>query len=405
MIFDFESFSTRHIGPDLAERDQMLKATEAKSLDALMEEAIPRRIRLPHKLRLPEGQSEYEFLRELRTLAAKNELFKSYLGLGYSDCITPSVILRNVLENPGWYTPYTPYQAEMAQGRLESLLNFQTVVRDLTGMEVANASLLDEATAAAEAMTMLHRVHQKSTSKFFVADSCFPQTIDVLRARAEPLGIELVIGDWRNADLTGAKIFGISAWKLNLEGATQKDLVISSPFDQTTTTVDDIEMGQFLYLLLDNRKIRRVIDNITTKVVLILGSFTPERKAILDAIREELRARNYLPVLFDFHGSDNRDLTETVSTLAHMAKFIIADLTDAKSLPQELMRIVPVLPSVPVQPILLSTEHEWGMYETFTRYPWVLPIVNYDCLDEAIESFKDKIIDLAEGKVLEQLRR
>jgi glycine cleavage system P protein (glycine dehydrogenase) len=204
MIFDFESFSTRHIGPDPTERDQMLKATGAASLDALIDEAIPQRIRLRKPLQLPGGQSEHEFLRELRSLAARNEIFKSYLGLGYSDCITPSVILRNVLENPGWYTPYTPYQAEMAQGRLESLLNFQTVVRDLTGMEVANASLLDEATAAAEAMTLLHRVHSKSTSKFFVAANCFPQTIDVLRARAEPLGIELQIGDWRHADLTGA---------------------------------------------------------------------------------------------------------------------------------------------------------------------------------------------------------
>jgi glycine dehydrogenase len=202
MIFDFESFSTRHIGPDPTERDAMLKATGASSMDALMEEAIPQRIRLSRPLQLPAGQSEYEFLRELRTLASQNQIFKSYLGLGYSDCITPSVILRNVLENPGWYTPYTPYQAEMAQGRLESLLNFQTVVRDLTGMEVANASLLDEATAAAEAMTLLHRVNSKST-KFFVADSCFPQTIDVLRTRAEPLGIELFIGDWHNADLTG----------------------------------------------------------------------------------------------------------------------------------------------------------------------------------------------------------
>src|SRR5580704_15842757 len=204
MIFDFESFSTRHIGPDPTERDAMLKATGAASLDALVDEAIPQRIRLSRPLQVPPGQSEYEFLRDLRSLAARNQLFKSYLGLGYSDCITPSVILRNVLENPGWYTPYTPYQAEMAQGRLEGLLNFQTVVRDLTGMEVANASLLDEATAAAEAMTMLHRVHSKSTQKFFVADNCFPQTIDVLRARAEPLGIELIIGDWRTADLTGA---------------------------------------------------------------------------------------------------------------------------------------------------------------------------------------------------------
>jgi len=204
MIFDFESFSTRHIGPDPTERDAMLKATGAPSLDALLEEAIPRRIRLSQPLKVPRGQSEHEFLRDLRSLAARNQLFKSYLGLGYSDCITPSVILRNVLENPGWYTPYTPYQAEMAQGRLEGLLNFQTVVRDLTGMEVANASLLDEATAAAEAMTMLHRVHSKSTRKFFVADNCFPQTIDVLRTRAEPLGIELIIGDWRTADLAGA---------------------------------------------------------------------------------------------------------------------------------------------------------------------------------------------------------
>src|SRR5580700_10348115 len=200
MIFDFESFSTRHIGPDPTERDAMLKATGAASLDALIEEAIPQRIRLAKPLQVPAGQSEYEFLRELRTLAARNQVFKSYLGLGYSDCITPSVILRNVLENPGWYTPYTPYQAEMAQGRLEGLLNFQTVVRDLTGMEVANASLLDEATAAAEAMTMLHRVRGRridaasGPAQCFVADTCFPQTIEVLRTRAEPLGIELVIG-------------------------------------------------------------------------------------------------------------------------------------------------------------------------------------------------------------------
>ena len=215
----------------------------------------------------------------------------------------------------------------------------------------------------------------------------------------------LVSTSLRNADLTGAKIFGISAWKLKLEGAIQKDLVISSPFDQTTTTADDIEMGQFLYMLLDNKKIRRIIDTITTKVVLILGRFTPDRKAILDRIREELRASNYLPVLFDFSGPDNRDITETVSTLAHMARFIIADLTEAKSVPQELMRIVPGLPSVPVQPILLSTEDEWAMYETFTRYPWVLPIVRYDRQDEVIGILKEQIIEPAERKVLQQLKR
>ena len=177
----------------------MLNAVGAASLDALIDEAIPARIRLGKPLNLPAGQSEYEFLRELRGTASRNQLFRSFLGLGYYDCITPSVILRNVLENPGWYTPYTPYQAEIAQGRLEALLNFQTMVRDLTGMEIANASLLDEATAAAEAMAMLARVQAKridgagSSPQFLVADSCHAQTLDVVRGRAIPLGIEVVV--------------------------------------------------------------------------------------------------------------------------------------------------------------------------------------------------------------------
>src|SRR5207302_10816349 len=185
-----------------SERDEMMKVVRAASLDALIDEAIPPRIRLRKPLDLPEGQPEHEFLDELRRVAARNQIFKSYIGLGYSDCVTPSVVLRNVLENPGWYTPYTPYQAEVAQGRLESLLNFQTMVRDLTGMQVANASLLDEATAAAEAMTMLHRVQAKridavvGPAQFFVSQSVYPQTLDVLRSRAEPLGIELVTAPW-----------------------------------------------------------------------------------------------------------------------------------------------------------------------------------------------------------------
>src|SRR5581483_690616 len=198
-----EPFGSRHIGPDDTERDEMLAVVRAASLDALVDEAIPARIRLTKPLDLPAGESEYQFLRNLRSIAAKNQVFRSYIGLGYYDCITPSVILRNVLENPGWYTPYTPYQAEIAQGRLEALLNFQTMVMDLTGMQGANASLLDEATAAAEAMTMLHRVQTKridsavGAAQFFVADSVYPQTLDVLRSRAEPLGIELVVGDWK----------------------------------------------------------------------------------------------------------------------------------------------------------------------------------------------------------------
>src|SRR5262245_28189846 len=201
----FEPFHSRHIGPDQADVAAMLKVVGSPSLDALIDEAIPRRIRLAAPLNLPDGVSEYEYLRDLTRVASRNRLFRSYIGLGYSNCVTPSVILRNVLENPGWYTPYTPYQAEIAQGRLEGLLNFQTMVRDLTGMEVATASLLDEATAAAEAMTMLYRVQVRrieqvvGAPQFIVSESCFPQTIDVVRGRAEPLGIELVIGDPRTA--------------------------------------------------------------------------------------------------------------------------------------------------------------------------------------------------------------
>ena len=213
-ILDPEAFQARHIGPSQADADAMLKVVGARSLDELMDEAIPARIRLGKSLNLAPGRPEHEFLSDLRAIAARNHLFKSYLGLGYADCVTPSVILRNVLENPGWYTPYTPYQAEIAQGRLEGLLNFQTMVRDLTAMEVANASLLDEATAAAEAMTMLFRVQSRRVEnvipppRFVVARSCFPQTIDVLKARAEPLGIEVFVTDVRRVDF-GDRVFGV----------------------------------------------------------------------------------------------------------------------------------------------------------------------------------------------------
>jgi glycine dehydrogenase len=208
-----DSFQSRHIGPDTLERDEMLKVVGAPSLDALMDEVIPASIRLQSPLDLPAGQTESEYLRNLRQLAAQNQVFRSFIGLGYYDCITPSVIIRNVLENPGWYTPYTPYQAEVSQGRLEGLLNFQTMVRDLTGMDIANASLLDEPTAAAEAMTLMYRAQARRPAKtagppqLFVADSCFPQTIDVLRGRAEPLGIELVVGEPSSA-FVGEQVFG-----------------------------------------------------------------------------------------------------------------------------------------------------------------------------------------------------
>jgi glycine dehydrogenase len=192
-----DRFQSRHIGPAADERDAMLSAVGAASLDALMDEAIPSAIRLRDPLALPPPETEHAFLRRLTHVARKNRTFRSYIGLGYHDTVTPSVILRMVMENPGWYTPYTPYQAEIAQGRLESLLNFQTVVIDLTAMDVANASLLDEATAAAEAMTLLHRVRHEpaaggaTRTQFLVSDRCLPQTIAVVRLRAEPLGIDV----------------------------------------------------------------------------------------------------------------------------------------------------------------------------------------------------------------------
>lgn len=197
-----DRFVNRHVGPDVNEIEEMLQLVGASSLDALMDETIPSDIRQHEPLNLPEALSEFQLLNDLTDLARKNRVYKSFIGLGYYDCITPPVIQRNVFENPGWYTQYTPYQAEISQGRLKALLNFQTMVMDLTGMEIANASLLDEATAAAEAMTMLSRVRSKEmvkrdANRFFVSDTCFPQTIDVLRARAEPMGIELVLGDFR----------------------------------------------------------------------------------------------------------------------------------------------------------------------------------------------------------------
>ena len=178
----------------------MLRAIGVPSLDALIDQTIPSGIRFSKGLNLPPAETEAAYLRRLRTVAAKNKVSRSCIGMGYYDTHTPAVILRNIFENPGWYTPYTPYQAEIAQGRLESLLNFQTMVRDLTGMEIASASLLDEGTAAAEAMTMFHRLNTKKApagqeTVFLVSARTFPQTIDVLKGRAEPLGIRLEIGD------------------------------------------------------------------------------------------------------------------------------------------------------------------------------------------------------------------
>jgi glycine dehydrogenase len=206
-----ESFVRRHIGPRPHDLPEMLATIGASSLDALIDEAIPAAIRRPAPLNLPEGRSEHEYMADLAEVAKGNRVLRSFIGLGYYDTITPSVIRRCLFENPSWYTPYTPYQAEIAQGRLESLLNFQTLVTDLTGLPVAGASLLDEATAAGEAMTLLHRVSPKKPADggvFLVSDRIFPQTLAVLQSRAEPLGITLKIGAPETWALDAAEVFG-----------------------------------------------------------------------------------------------------------------------------------------------------------------------------------------------------
>ncbi|MFN3409101.1 MAG: aminomethyl-transferring glycine dehydrogenase [Limisphaerales bacterium] len=190
-----DAFVRRHIGPRPAEIEVMLRTLGFTSLDALADAAVPAAIRLPGPLDLPAPVSEFEALAELRAIAAKNQVFRSFIGLGYHDTITPPVIQRNILENPGWYTQYTPYQSEISQGRLEMLLNFQTMICDLTGLEIANASMLDEATAAAEAMMLCHRVKaDENRNTFLIADNCHPQNIEVVQTRARALGIETVVG-------------------------------------------------------------------------------------------------------------------------------------------------------------------------------------------------------------------
>ena len=202
-----DDFIRRHVGPGDEEISAMLEALDLDSLETLVSRAVPESIRSESSLDLPGPRTEVDVLSELRTMGHKNRIFKSMIGLGYHGTITPPVILRNVLENPGWYTAYTPYQPEISQGRLEALLNYQTMITDLTGMELTNASLLDEGTAAAEAMTMCRRVSKADGNGFFVSSRCLPQTIDVVKTRALPLGIDIIVGD-EATDLAASEVFG-----------------------------------------------------------------------------------------------------------------------------------------------------------------------------------------------------
>jgi hypothetical protein len=211
----------------------------------------------------------------------------------------------------------------------------------------------------------------------------------------------LVGSDLRGANITGCRIHGVSAWGLQLEGAIQSNLIITREEDEPSITLDNLEVAQFVYLLINNANVRSVIDSISSKVVLILGRFTPERKAILDKLRENLRTHNYSPILFDFDKPASRDLTATISTLAHMARFIIADLTDPSSIPYELATIVPTTP-VPVQPILLSGNKEFSMFSDLAkRYSWVLPTFYYKDVDRLLTDMEEKVIGPAESKARE----
>ena len=213
----------------------------------------------------------------------------------------------------------------------------------------------------------------------------------------------LVETNLEGATLNGCSVYGISAWKLRLEGANQSNLRINN-VNEPTITVDNLEVAQFIYLLLNNARIRAVLDTITSKVVLILGRFTPERKAVLEAIRDELRGQDYLPILFDFDVPKNLDVTETVTLLARMARFIIADLTEPSSIPHELESIVPTL-AVPVQPLIQGADEPYSMFKDHRKYDWVLKLFRYGGPKDLLASLREQVIDPAEAKARELANR
>jgi uncharacterized protein YjbI with pentapeptide repeats len=215
-------------------------------------------------------------------------------------------------------------------------------------------------------------------------------------SRANLAGARLVRTNFEQADLGGCRVYGVSAWSVTLTGANQSNLGITD-WGEPTITLDNLEVAQFIYLLLHNEKIRDVINTITSKAVLILGRFSPERKAVLDVVRDELRRQNYLPILFDFDKPASLDLTETVSTLARLARFVIADLTEARSVAQELMSFVPDV-SVPVQPVIHASDREWAMFPNLGKYPWMLPTYTYDTLDGLLGALQECVIAPAEWK-------
>jgi uncharacterized protein YjbI with pentapeptide repeats len=263
---------------------------------------------------------------------------------------------------------------------------------DLTGAKLFRASLLDVDLDYATLVGTNLKSAELSHANLAKANLSGADLRD-----ARLLMANLTWANFTDADLTGCRIWGVSAWNLELEGAKQQNLVIT-PRNEPKITVDKVEVAQFVYLMLHNKKIRDVIETVTSKAVLILGCFTDKRKAVLDALREELRKRDYLPILFDFNVPATRDITETVSLLARMARFIIADLTDPSSIPKELEAIVPSL-AVPVQPLLEGSSRPYAMFSDYWKYDWVLPVYRYQGLELLLATLVEKVIAPAEEKV------
>jgi len=294
----------------------------------------------------------------------------------------------------GWLLGVSLFQANLSGANLHGafLINTMLMRANLSGANLSRAIL----SPANFAMANLSKA-DLSGANLSYANLTQANLNEANLREAFLWGAQLVDTNLTDADLTGCKIHGASAWGLKTEGAKQQNLVVSR-WDEPAVTVDNIEVAQFISLLLHNEKIRDVIDTITSKVVLILGRFTDERKAVLDALRDELRKRNYQPILFDFDVPATRDITETVSLLAHMARFIIADLTDPSSIPKELEAIVPSL-TVPVQPLLEGSSRPYAMFKDYWKYEWVLPVYRYEGLELLLEMLAEKVIAPAEEKV------
>src|SRR6266571_1867271 len=312
------------------------------------------------------------------------------------------------------WTNLSRAQLENADLRYAGLVRTNFQEADLSGADLSKATLqgafLQEASLK-KAMLKEANMREANLSGADLSEACLIDAnlygailfkANLSRAKltgATLCGATFVETNLTAATLTNCLVYGISVWKAQLQEIRQDNLVITPP-NEPTITVDSLEVAQFVYLLLNNEKIRDVIDTITSKVVLILVRFTPERKAILDTLRDELRKHNYSPVVFDFERPESRDFTETLRILAHLARFIIADLTDPNSIPQELQAIIPDL-EVPVQPLLLEAKREYAMFVDFRKYPWVLPVSFYTDLPSLLASLNRNIIDAAEKKVAE----